>query len=51
VEVGRREIAALGVSAAYAITDEVPAADALAHPDEHLRALAARVARNWSRPM
>jgi glycerate kinase len=51
VEVGRREIAALGVSAAYAITDEVPAADALAHPDEHLRALAARVARNWSRSM
>jgi glycerate kinase len=48
VEVGRREIAALGVSAAYAIIDEVPATDALARPAEHLRALAARVARSWS---
>lgn len=49
VEVGRREFAALGVSAAYAVTDEVDAAEALAHPAEHLRTLAARVARNWSR--
>jgi glycerate kinase len=48
VEVGRREFAALGVSAAYAITDGVDPAEALAHPAEHLRALAARVARNWS---
>ena len=51
VEVGRREIAALGVSAAYAITDEVDPAEALARPAEHLRTLAARVARSWSRPM
>jgi glycerate kinase len=51
VEVGRREFAALGVSAAYAVTDEVDAAEALAHPAEHLRALAARVARSWSHSM
>jgi glycerate kinase len=48
VEVGRREFSALGVSAAYAITDEVAPADALARPAEHLRALAGRVARSWS---
>jgi glycerate kinase len=48
VEVGRREFSALGVSAAYAITDEVEPDEALARPAEHLRALAARVARNWS---
>jgi glycerate 2-kinase len=49
VEVGRREYSALGVSAAYAVTEEVDPAEALAHPAEHLRALAARVARSWSR--
>jgi glycerate kinase len=48
VEVGRREFSALGVSAAYAVTDEVEPDEALARPAAHLRALAARVARSWS---
>ena len=49
VEVGRREMAALGVESAYAVTDLTgSAAEAQARPAEHLRALAARVARAWS---
>lgn len=49
VEVGRREMAAMGVEAAYSVTELAgSAAAAMAHPDTHLRALAARVCRTWS---
>ena len=48
VTVGRREAAAIGVDAAYALVDEVGLAVALAEPAASLRALAARVARQWS---
>ncbi|MGN6245444.1 MAG: glycerate kinase family protein [Motilibacteraceae bacterium] len=50
VEVGRREMAATGVESAYACAetpDQVAAA--MARPAEVLTALAARVARTWSR--
>ncbi|WP_432456672.1 glycerate kinase family protein [Cellulomonas iranensis] len=49
VQVGRRELSAAGVTAAYAVADDprdVPAA--LADPVGSLRARAARVARTWS---
>lgn len=49
VQVGRRELSAAGVTAAYAVAerpDEVAAA--LADPAGTLRARAARVARTWS---
>ena len=49
VRLGRRETAAAGVDAAYAVVDEVGLAAALAQPAEQLAALAARVAREWSR--
>jgi glycerate 2-kinase len=48
VEVGRRELASLGVDAAYS-ADEVPFGDEPHTPDERLAVLAARVARTWSR--
>ncbi|MDM7853618.1 glycerate kinase family protein [Cellulomonas alba] len=50
VLVGRRELAAAGVAAAYAVSDspdDVPAA--LADPARSLAARAERVARTWSR--
>jgi glycerate kinase len=49
VEVGRRELAAMGVDAAYALA-ETPAETraALDRPAETLEALAARVARTWA---
>ena len=49
VTVGRREAAAAGIEAAYAITDTVDVATALSRPRDQLAALAARVARQWSR--
>jgi glycerate kinase len=54
VEVGRREYAATGVSAAYAVVDDLhdrglDAGLALTEPAEHLAALAERAARTWSR--
>ena len=49
VSVGRRESAAAGVEAEHALADLVGTAEALARPAEHLAALAARVARQWSR--
>lgn len=49
VEVGRREAAAAGVDAAYAVADAVGLAAALADPTGELAALATRVAREWSR--
>lgn len=50
VEVGRREMAALGVESAYSVSEQAgsPAA-AMADPAVHLAALAGRVARTWSR--
>lgn len=49
VELGRREISSLGVDAAYSITELAgSAAAARAGAADHLRALAARVARTWS---
>ena len=49
VTVGRRESAAAGIEAAYAVADAVGVEAALAQPAEELAALAARVAREWSR--
>jgi glycerate 2-kinase len=49
VRVGRREAAAAGISAAYAVADAVGLDAALDRPAEELAALAGRVAREWSR--
>ncbi|WP_019877727.1 glycerate kinase [Sporichthya polymorpha] len=50
VEVGRREMAALGVESAYSVAELAGSAEAaMAEPAVHLEALAARVARAWSR--
>ena len=49
VQVGRREAAAIGVEASYALADAVGLDAALADPATELEALAARVAREWSR--
>jgi glycerate kinase len=49
VHVGRREAAAAGVEAAYGVADAVGLEAALERPAEELAALAARVAREWSR--
>jgi glycerate kinase len=48
VSVGRREAAAVGVDAAYAVADDAEASHA--DPAAALAALAARVAGRWSRP-
>jgi glycerate kinase len=51
VQVGRRELAAVGVDAAYAVADgPAEVAAALADPSGTLAARAARVAATWSRP-
>ncbi|MDX6199621.1 MAG: glycerate 2-kinase [Actinomycetota bacterium] len=49
VTVGRRECAAAGIDATYAVADVVGLEAALAAPGEELAALAERVAREWSR--
>jgi glycerate kinase len=50
VQVGRRDMAAMGVEAAYAVADTIAQARvAMARPADTLGALATRVARNWSR--
>ena len=49
VAVGRREAAAAGVEAAYAVADAVGVEASLERPAEELTALAERVAREWSR--
>ena len=49
VEVGRREAAAIGVDAAYSLAEEVGLPTALTAAAASLEALAARVARQWSR--
>lgn len=48
VDVGSREMRALGVESAYGITDRVTAEEAMQAPARHLADLAARVARTWS---
>ncbi len=50
VTLGRREAAAAGIEAAYAVADAVGIEAALADPAGQLADLAARVAREWSRP-
>jgi glycerate kinase len=51
VEVGRREMAALGVAGAYAlVADSGPGHRTVSGSAADLAALAARVARNWSSP-
>lgn len=50
VEVGRREMAALGVESAYSVAEHAGSAEAaMADPAAQLESLAARVARAWSR--
>ncbi|MEX2288888.1 MAG: glycerate kinase [Mycobacteriales bacterium] len=51
VRVGRREAAAAGVEATYSLVESVGVEAALNHPAQELAALAARVARQWSRPV
>lgn len=48
VDVGAREMRAMGVESAYAVVDLAGEAAALADPATHLAALAERVARTWS---
>ncbi len=50
VDVGAREMRAMGVESAYAVADVVGEEASLARPREHLVDLAARVARTWSPP-
>ncbi len=50
VSVGRREAAAAGIEAAYAVADQAGSIEAaMAHPADRLADLAARVAGQWSR--
>ena len=50
VQVGRREMATMGVEASYAVADSAAQARAsMQRPAETLSLLAARVARSWSR--
>jgi glycerate kinase len=49
VTVGRRESAAAGIDATYAVADAVGVEASMAAPGEELAALAERVAREWSR--
>ncbi len=49
VALGRREAAAVGIEAAYAVADHVGLEASLAEPGRHLAALAERVAKEWSR--
>lgn len=48
VDVGAREMRALGVESAYGLTERVAEAAAMAEPARHLADLAERVARTWS---
>lgn len=48
VDVGSREMRALGVESAYGVADRVGEQAAMAEPARHLSDLAARVARSWS---
>lgn len=48
VDVGSREMRALGVESGYGMADRVGQEAAMAEPARHLADLAARVARSWS---
>ncbi|MFD1860059.1 glycerate kinase [Aeromicrobium camelliae] len=48
VDVGAREMRALGVESAYGLTDRLAVEEAMHAPARHLADLAARVARTWS---
>lgn len=48
VDVGTREMRALGVESAYGVADRVGEEASMAEPARHLADLAARVARSWS---
>lgn len=48
VEVGSREMRAMGVESAYAVSDRVGAEASMREPGRHLADLAERVARTWS---
>lgn len=48
VDIGAREMRALGVESAYGVTERVSESESLAAPAHHLADLAARVARTWS---
>lgn len=50
VDVGAREMRAMGVESAYAVADVVGVEAALSEPARHLADLAQRVARTWSPP-
>lgn len=49
VDVGAREMRALGVESAYGVTDRVSLEESLSEPERHLADAAARAARTWSR--
>jgi glycerate kinase len=50
VTVGRREMLASGVNAAYSLVDEAGSSEsAIAEPERWVRQVTARVARQWSR--
>jgi glycerate kinase len=48
VDVGNREMRALGIESAYSLTEIVGAERAMSEPAEALAETAARVARSWS---
>ncbi|EFQ83435.1 glycerate kinase [Aeromicrobium marinum DSM 15272] len=48
VDVGSREMRAMGVESAYGVVDLVGEEPAMSHPARSLQALGARVARTWS---
>ncbi len=50
VRVGRRELGAAGIEAAYSLEDACGVEQAMERPAEELEALTARVARQWSPP-
>ncbi len=49
VDVGSREMRAIGIESAYGITDTVDREKAMAEPARYLADVAARAARTWSR--
>jgi glycerate 2-kinase len=50
VNVGRREFGAVGIESAYSLIDQAGShEEAMAHAGKHLRDLATKVARTWSR--
>lgn len=51
VDIGSREMRAIGVESAYAMTDWVTPEESIAFAYQHLADLAQRVARTWSRPV